>query len=524
MSKNKKFTFSASDLSAGLVVFLVALPLCLGIALASGAPLFAGIIAGVAGGIITGIISKSALGVSGPAAGLTVIVLNAITELGAYETFLLAVFIGGALQLILGWIGAGKITYYFPSSVIKGMLSAIGLLIILKQVPHLFGIDSDPEGEDSFIQPDGQNTLSELLGLPFNFEYGAVIIGLVCMAILIVWDKGFIKKNKILSLIPGPLLVVIVGVLLNDFFGESIRLQSTHLVNMPVANSLKEFTGFFIFPDWSQILNPLVWKTAAVIAIIASLETLLSVDAADRLDPQSRITPPNRELFAQGFGNMFSGFIGGIPLTQVIVRSSANVQAGGKSKMSTIFHGFLLLLSVYFIPSILNKVPLSALAAVLIMVGYKLAKPSIFKKMREEGQDQFIPFIVTIVAILFTNLLTGIFVGLAVGLGYVLFTNFRSAISVTYDGKTMLMRLNKDVFFYNRAELMGWLSKLNEGETLFVDGSKAKFIDHDIFLTLEEFLEEAPKRNVEVILKDINRKKINFLKDNEIISKTLTSE
>ncbi len=516
--------FSVGDLSAGLVVFLVALPLCLGIALASGAPLFAGLIAGVCGGIIVGLLSGSALGVSGPAAGLTVIVFNAIQDLGTYESFLLAVFIGGAIQLIFGAIGAGKIAFFFPSSVIKGMLSAIGILIILKQIPHLFGVDQDPEGEDNFFQPDGENTISELFNVGGFFEPAAVIIGLTCMAILIFWDGKWIKGNKILSLIPGPLLVVFIAIFVNQLFSSDFSLKGDHLVKIPVSQSFKEFAGFFTFPDWQKITNPAIWKTGLIIAIIASLETLLCVEATDKLDPEIRITPPNRELFAQGAGNMFSGLIGGIPLTQVVVRSSANIQAGGKSKFSAIFHGVLLLISVYFIPDLLNRIPLSALAAILILVGYKLAKPSLFKQMRSEGQDQLIPFLVTIIAILLTNLLTGIFIGLGVGLAYVIYTNFRSSISVNRDGKAMMMRFNKDVFFYNRAELMNWLAKLSKGDTLYVDGSKAKFIDHDIFLTLEEFLEEAPKRGVEVFLKDVTRKKINFLKDNEVISKTLVGK
>lgn len=517
-------TTLSNDLSAGLVVFLVALPLCLGIALASGAPLFSGIIAGIAGGIVAGIISKSNLGVSGPAAGLTVIVLNAITEIGTFEAFLLGVVIAGVFQIILGLIGAGKIAFFFPSSVIKGMLSAIGILIILKQIPHALGIDTDPEGDESFIQKDGENTFSELLNLGEYLEVGALIIGITCIILLILWEKPFLKKIKALSLIPGPLVAVFVGVFINELLPESLKLSGSHLVNLPTIPSLSEAGTLLNFPDFSAISNPIIWKTAAVIAIIASLETLLCVEATDRLDPERTITPTNRELIAQGTGNIFSGLIGGIPVTQVIVRSSANIQAGGKTKLATIFHGILLLLCALFIPDLLNRIPLAALAAVLILVGYKLAKPSIFKSVYAEGQDQFIPFVVSIVAIIFTDLLIGILIGLAVGLGYVLFTNFRSAISMNYNDGLMLMRFNKDVFFYNRAELMTKLSKLHDGDRVYIDGSKASFIDHDIFLLLEEFVQEAPKRNIEVTIKDITRKKINFIKNDEIISKTLISE
>jgi MFS superfamily sulfate permease-like transporter len=520
----KNNLFPLKDLSAGVVVFLVALPLCLGIALASGAPLFAGVIAGICGGIVVGLISKSNLGVSGPAAGLTVIVLNAIAEIGVYESFLLAVVISGVVQIILGIIGAGKIAFYFPSSVIKGMLSAIGIIIILKQIPHVFGVDGDPEGDDSFFQSDGENTFSELLNIGDYLVEGSLIIGLVCLAILIIWKQKPIQNNKILSAIPGPLLCVVAGITLNELFQGSLQIEKTHLVNLPVASSFDEFTGFLSFPNFGAWTNPLVWKTGVIIAVIASLETLLCVEATDRLDPERDITPTNRELIAQGIGNIASGMIGGIPVTQVIVRSSANIQAGGKTKASAIFHGFLLLACAAFIPDFLNKIPLSALAAILIMVGYKLTRPAIVRAIYKEGQDQFVPFIVTIVAILFTDLLVGILIGLVVGLTYVIYTNFRSSISVNWEGNTLLMRFNKDVFFYNRAELMMNLSKLRSGDQMYIDGSKANFIDHDIFLLLEEFVEEAPRKGIEVTLKDVNRKKIYFTKNNESISKTLTSK
>ncbi len=522
--KNSNLATLAKDFSASIVVFLVALPLCLGIALASGAPLFAGVISGIVGGIVVGLVSKSNLGVSGPAAGLTVIVLNAISEIGLYESFLLAVVISGVFQIILGLIGAGKIAFYFPSSVIKGMLSAIGIIIILKQIPHIFGVDNDPEGDESFFQPDGENTFSELLKIGDYLVEGALIIGILCLLILILWDRNLVKKNRILSLIPGPLVCVVVGILLKESFQGSFQIDDSHLVNLPIASSFTQFTGFFSFPDFTSFTNPVVWKTGFVLAIIASLETLLSVEATDRLDPQRNITPTNRELIAQGVGNIASGMIGGIPVTQVVVRSSANIQAGGKTKVSTIFHGFLLLACVALVPTFLNKIPLSALAAVLIMVGYKLAKPSIIKAMYREGQDQFVPFVVTIVAILFTDLLIGIFIGLVVGLGYVIYTNFRSSIASNWEDNILLMRFKSDVFFYNRAELVLLLSQLKSGDQLYLDGSKANFIDHDIFLLLEEFIEEAPKKGIEVTLKGINRKKIYFTKNNEIISKTLTGK
>lgn len=523
ISKNK--FFSIKDISAGLVVFLVALPLCLGIALASGAPLFAGVIAGICGGIIVGFASKSNLGVSGPAAGLTVIVLNAINDIGVYESFLLAVVIGGVVQIILGVIGAGKIAFYFPSSVIKGMLSAIGIIIILKQIPHAFGIDRDPEGDDSFLQPDGENTLTELFNISDSFILGALLIGMTCLGILILWEAGFVKKNKVLSAIPGPLLCVIAGIGINLILPESLQLTTKHLVNLPVAKNASDFAGFLSFPNFGALTNPLVWKTGVIIAIIASLETLLCVEATDRLDPNRNITPTNRELIAQGLGNIASGMIGGIPVTQVIVRSSANIQAGGKTKISAIFHGFLLLACAAFIPGFLNMIPLAALAAILIMVGYKLTKPAIVKAVWKEGQDQFVPFVVTIVAILFTDLLVGILIGLVVGLSYVLYTNFRSAISSRKEKGILKISFNKDVFFYNRAELTLQLAKLRSGDTVHIDGTGASFIDHDIYLLLEEFVQEAPKKGINITLKDINRKKIQFSRSNyEVVSKTLKSK
>lgn len=520
-SKSINKFISVKDLSAGVVVFLVALPLCLGIALASGAPLFAGVIAGVCGGIVVGFISKSNLGVSGPAAGLTVIVLNAISDIGVYESFLLAVVISGVFQIILGLIGAGKIAFYFPSSVIKGMLAAIGILIILKQIPHVFGVDSNPEGDESFLQSDGENTFSELFNIGDHLIMGALIIGLICMAILILWESKLIKNNKILSAIPGPLLCVVAGIGLNELFQGGLQIENSHLVNLPVPSSFNEFTGFLSFPNFAALTNPLVWKTAAIIAIIASLETLLCVEATDRLDPQRNITPTNRELVAQGFGNIASGMVGGIPVTQVIVRSSANIQAGGKTKASAIFHGFLLLACAAFIPDFLNKIPLSALAAVLIMVGYKLTKPAIVKAVYREGQDQFVPFVVTIIAILFTDLLVGILIGLVVGLSYVLYTNFRSAISSEKKGERLVIKLNKDVFFYNRAELTLKLAKLERGDAVFIDGSDASFIDHDIFLLLEEFVRDAPEKGIDVELKGITRKKIKFSRTYAVVSKPL---
>lgn len=525
--KNFNFKYIKSDISAGLVVFLVALPLCLGVALASGAPLIAGVIAGVVGGIVVGALSGSQLGVSGPAAGLTVIVLNAITEIGAYDSFLLAVVLAGFIQIILGAVKAGVIGYYFPSSVIKGMLTAIGIIIILKQIPHAMGIDLDYEGDESFFQNDGQNTFSELARISELFNEGALVIGLISLAIMILWEQTFIRRNAVLGMIPGALMAVIAGIILNNgltVLPSFFHLESNHLVSLPVTSSVGDFVNLFQMPNFSAITNPVVWKIAVVIAIIASLETLLSVEATDKLDPDSRITPTNRELLAQGAGNIVSGFLGGIPLTQVIVRSSANIQAGGKTNLATIFHGLILLVCTLAIPNVLNQIPLASLAIVLIMVGYKLAKPAIFKDVFKEGQDQFVPFLVTVIAVVFTDLLKGIGIGVFVAMLYILYTNYKGSMSFMRDGKNVLIQFNKDIFYFNKSELKQKLLSLQEGDYLFVDGAKASFIDHDIFLTLEEFQKEVKNRNITVEFKGISRKKINYRKSNAIVSKTLTGE
>jgi MFS superfamily sulfate permease-like transporter len=506
------FKYLKSDFSSGLVVFLVALPLCLGVALASGAPLISGIIAGVVGGIVVGALSGSQLGVSGPAAGLTVTVLTSIAELKAYDTFLLAVVLAGVFQIILGLLKAGVIGYYFPTSVIKGMLTAIGIIIILKQIPHAMGIDLDYEGDESFFQRDGQNTFSELGRITELFNEGALVIGLISLGIMILWEQPFIKRNKILNMIPGALLAVVAGIILNtglNILPAFFHLESNHLVSLPITNSIGDFFTLFQMPNFAAINNFAVWKVALVIAIIASLETLLSVEAIDKLDPDSRITPTNRELQAQGAGNILSGLLGGLPLTQVIVRSSANIQAGGKTNLATVVHGLILLVCTIAIPTVLNQIPLASLAIVLIMVGYKLAKPAIFKEMYREGRDQFVPFVVTVVAVVFTDLLEGIGVGVFVAMLYILYTNYKGSMSFMREGNSVLIQFNKDIFYFNKSELKIKLASLKEGDMVYIDGTKSSFIDHDIFLTLEDFQKEVKNRNITVEFKGISRKQIN---------------
>ena len=502
-----------TDLPSSVVVFLVALPLCLGIALGSGAPLFSGIIAGMVGGLVIGALSGSQLSVSGPAAGLTTIVAAAILKLQVYEAFLLAVVLGGIFQIILGFLKAGILGDYIPSSVIKGMLAAIGLMLILKQFSHLVGYDKDFVGDESFAQPDGNNTFSGMFRSLRHLIPAALIIGIVSLLIQIVWDKYIAPKAKALKLIPAPLIVVIVAVAINETLRSSapeLAIKESHLVSIPAADSFKGFISFFTFPDFSYILNWNVWLTGFTIAIVASLETLLNIEAADDLDPYQRVTPTNRELKAQGVGNLVSGLIGGLPITSVVVRTSANINAGAKTKVSTIFHGILLLLSVAFIPTILNLIPYSALAAILIYTGYKLAKPSLFIKFYKKGWDQFLPFALTIAAILLTDLLKGIVIGCFVGLFFVIRSNFKSAVLVVNDDNKYLFRLRKDVSFLNKPIIKNKLEKVPANSYVLIDAARADFIDKDIVEVIEDFLKHAPLKGITVELKKSNYKDQGF--------------
>lgn len=492
------------DLPASIVVFLVALPLCLGVALASGAPLFAGVIAGVVGGIVVGTFSRSALSVSGPAAGLTTIVLASITSLASYQAFLVTVVLAGIIQLVLGFIKAGTIGNYFPSSVIKGMLAAIGIILILKQIPHAVGYDKDFEGDESFFQANGENTFTEIVNAFQYLNFGAVVIFVVALVILIFWERPIIKESSVSSFLPAPLLVVVTGIILNEMFFigfPSMAIDGDHLVSLPVAGSLQSFFTQFDFPDFSAIQSSETWKIAFTIAIVASLESLLSIDAVDKLDPYKRTSPLNRELKAQGLANMVSGLIGGLPVTAVIVRSSANVAAGARTQTSAITHGLLLLMTAFLIPGLLNKIPLACLAAILLMVGYKLAKPSLIASMYRKGKDQFIPFAATIVAILLSDLLIGITIGILVGLFFVLKTNFHRALfSVTENGN-YLIRLTKDVSFLNKALLRQTFKEIPDGSKVMIDGSRSAFIDQDILETINDFRESAVNRDISVELK-----------------------
>jgi MFS superfamily sulfate permease-like transporter len=506
------FKFLKNDLLSGLVVFLVALPLCLGIAHASGAPLFAGIISGVVGGIVVGFFSKSSLSVSGPAAGLVVIMLNAISDLGSFEALLVAIVLAGIIQLAFGFFKAGIVGLYFPSSVIKGMLAAIGLILILKQIPHLIGFDKDAFGEMEFIMEDGSNTLTYFVSALSHVTVGSLIIGLASISVLIIWSLPFIQNNSKLKLVPGALLAVLLGIGLNHFFisGNSpLAIGTEHLVQLPIADSENSIWSFFQFPEWNQLLNFKIYITAFTIAIIASLETLLSIEAVDKLDPLKRRTPQNDELKAQGIGNILCGLLGGLPVTSVIVRSSANVDSGARTKMSAIFHGIILLLTVAMIPKFLNMIPLAALAAILIFVGYKLTKPLLYKKQFQLGRQQFIPFIATIVAILFTDLLIGILIGLSIGIFYILRANHR----VTYyysedldeetDKNIITIKLSEHVSFLNKANLQLTLDQLEENSVVIVDGTNSKDIDYDVLEIIYNFEHLAKQKNIILTFKNI---------------------
>lgn len=495
------------DLPASIVVFLVALPLCLGIALASGAPLFAGVLTGIIGGIVVASFSGSQLSVSGPAAGLTVIVFGAITQLGAYPTFLLAILLAGVMQVILGFIKAGTIANYFPSSVIEGMLAAIGIILILKQIPHALGYDTDFEGDESFQQLHGSgNTFSTLAAALSKVSYGAVIVSALSLVVLIYWPK--VKK---LSVVPAALVVVVIGVVLSQLFeGTQFAIKDEHLVKIPVVSSLTEFTGLFVFPDFSQIANQDVWVVAVTIAIVASLETLLSVEAVDKIDPLKRVSPTNRELVAQGVGNMTSGLLGGLPMTAVIVRSSANVNSGARTKMSAIFHGMWLLLALLAIPTVINLIPLSCLAAILLMTGYKLAKIGLFAKMWRSGYSQFVPFVVTVLAVVFTDLLKGVALGMVVSIYFILRNNLRNPyfyrIGSHGDKKVIDINLAEEVSFLNKAAIQYTLAHLPHETNVRIDGSNCRYIDPDVLEVIHNFKHNAYTKAIIVELVNIKDK------------------
>ncbi len=501
LSPFKNFKY---DIPSSLVVFLVALPLCLGIALASGAPLFSGLIAGIVGGLIVAPLSGSPLGVSGPAAGLAVIVLVAIEELGSFPVFLAAVVVAGIFQIVLSILKAGVIGYYFPSSVIKGMLSGIGIIIFLKQIPHAIGYDADPEGDFAFIQQDGHNTISELSWMLDSINPAAVIIAALGLIILIVWEQKWMKKLSFTKIIQGPLVTVILGIILAMTFNqmEGWQLSGDHMVAIPVTEGFMGFVGQFSLPELSAFTNPAIYTIGITMGVVASLETLLCVEATDKLDPFKRVTPTNKELFAQGVGNVVSGFIGGLPITQVIVRSSANIQSGGRTKTSAFLHGSMLLLSAFSIPKLLNMIPLSALAAILLVIGYKLAKPSMYRDMWKLGRSEFIPFVVTVTGIVFTDLLSGIALGLAVAIFFILWDNFKLPYKFDIEnyksGAPIRIEFSESVSFLNKASIQHTLNTIPDNSQVILDATNTHRMHPDVTEIIEEFKINAQMREIKV--------------------------
>jgi len=513
------FRHLKDDLPAGVVVFLVALPLCLGIALASGAPLFAGLIAGMVGGLVVAWLSGSQLSVSGPAAGLTVIVFNAIETLGSFQGFLVAVILAGFMQLIAGFLKAGVIGAFFPSAVIKGMLAAIGLILIIKQIPHATGYSEQFGGPEAYRNVDVHELFFPILDAFNSISHGVLLTSIVALLILIIWENPWVKNQRFLKIIPGPLIAIIWGILYNlaaERWFQDWAVGSVHLVNIPVSNNVSEFLSNFLFPDYSYWTNPQVYFVAATLAIVGSLETLLSLEAVDKLDPLKRTSPTNRELKAQGVGNIISGFIGGLPITAVIVRSSGNINAGGKTPLSSFIHGLCLLLSVMFFANYINYFPLGCLSAILLHTGFKLAKPALFKEFYRKGWSQLLPFIITITAILATDLLVGMSVGIVVGLFFVIKANYRDAITLTQDHTSYVLTFHKDVAFLNKALLRKLLLHVRPNSTLIIDASKSHFIDHDIVETIDDFLVTAPSQNISVEVCDIYGKE-KLIKHDEFV-------
>jgi MFS superfamily sulfate permease-like transporter len=498
------------DLPAGLVVFLVALPLCLGIALAStGNPelLFAGIISGVVGGIVVGSISGSQLGVSGPAAGLVVIVFTAIETLGSFQAFLLAVVISGIFQFVAGNLKAGIIGYYFPSSVIKGMLAAIGIILILKEIPHALGFDPGKSAELGFHDTQSKGTYRDILSAVKHAEIGAVMLSIFSLFIILVFERPFFKRHALFKAIPGALSVVLLGIVINQLFMSAYpqwALTGHNLVQLPTPWKSGDWQQLIRLPDWNALSNPNIWGIAGALAVVASLETLLSVEATDKLDPQKRLTNTNLELKAQGIGNIVSGLIGGLPITQVIVRSSANIEAGGRTKKAAITHGFILFVAVLAIPSLLNKIPLPALATILIVIGYKLAQPSLFRSVWRQGKTEFTAFAVTIIAIVATDLLKGIFIGLTVGLFQILRQNYKNSADLKIEAKEgdktfFRLSLPEETTILNKASIARTLRALPNGSHITIDGAKTKYIGPDVLEAISDFKQfNAPPRRIHV--------------------------
>jgi MFS superfamily sulfate permease-like transporter len=507
-----RFSTLGQDAPAGLVVFLVALPLCLGISLASGAPLLAGMVAGIVGGLVVSVLSGSAVSVSGPAAGLTVVMLSAIATLGSWPAVLAATVVAGGIQVLLGVARAGIIALYFPAAVIRGMLAAIGIILILKQLPHFVGADTDYFEDMDFLQFNGLNTFSALGAALVHISPGSVLIGALSLVLLLLWDSPPVRRQPWARLVPGALVAVVSAVALNQLLrtvAPAWQVRPQHLVKLPVVTSLAQLTGEMTFPDFSALRNPATYGVAFTIAIVASLETLLSIEAVDNLDPQKRHTPTNRELLTQGAGNILSGLLGGLPLTAVIVRSSANIAAGGQTKLAAFIHGMLLLTSLLFLGAVLNMIPLAALAAVLLLVGFKLTKPALYRQQWRLGWAQFGPFIITIAAVLFTDLLKGVSIGLVLGFFFILKDNAKAGSYLRRDTTAdeepdlLHLRLPEHVSFLNKASIVTTLEQLPSGSRVVLDGTRSDVIDHDVLEAIEAFRQAAPARGIALELRGI---------------------
>ncbi len=501
------FANFSNDIPAGIAVFLVSIPLSLGIALASGAPLFSGLITGIVGGLVVAPLSGSALGISGTAAGLSLIIFPAIQSLG-FSAFLLAVVIAGLIQVILGLARAGVIAYYFPSSVTSGMLCGIGIIIFLKQIPHAVGYDIDYEGDFNFTQSDDYSSFTELYHMFGAFQPGAVLVAAISLAILLVWELPAVRRHRFFQSLQAPLVAVIVSVLINGILQSGypeIALGVAHLVSIPVVDSIPNLLQQLSFPDFTQRANLQIYTLGFTLAIVASLETLLSLEAVDKLDPYKRVTPSDKELIAQGIGNICAGLFGGLPLTQVIVRSSVNAQSGARTKMAAIVNSLLLLSAIFLIPGILNKIPLASLAAVLLVVGYKLVSASPFKSLYESGWYQFIPFIATVLGLVFTNILFGILIGLTAALFAILMENYKSAayFKEAHIGNKTVIRLSEHVSFLNRANIQQTLEALPEHSEVVIDASRTKYIDYDVYGIIQNFKSDAHHKHIKLILENV---------------------
>ena len=495
------------DIPAGIAIFFIAIPLSLGIALASGAPLFSGLIASIIGGIVVAPLSRSALGISGAAAGLVIMMLTDIEKFG-FTAFLCVVILAGVFQILMGLAKMGSIAHYFPSSVIKGMLSGIGIIIFLKQIPHAVGYDRDYEGDLEFFQSDNYSSFSELSHMMEFISPTAIFIAVVSLAILILWEQPKLKRSNFFQVLHGALITIVVGVWINEFFqifNPDLALKESHIVNLPVSTNIGDLLQQMHSPDFSQFLNPEIYISALFLALLASVETLLSVEAVDRLDIYKRVTPPSRELIAQGIGNIVSGLLGGLPLTQVIIRSSINIQSGAKTKAAGFISGSLLLLTVVFIPEWLNKIPLASLASVLLVVGYKLTRPKTFKKMYRSGMYHFIPFIVTIFGLIFTNLVFGVLIGMSAALLSIVLENYKTAqyFRETHIGNKIIFRLSEHVSFLNKATLKQTLDQLSANSEVVIDATRSKYIDYDVFEVIRDFKKEAPLKNIQLTLQNV---------------------